>query len=712
LTYTPTALDAGHTLVFMVSASNSAGQASVSSTATPVVDEAPSNSVAPSIGGGAPEQGVAVTASAGTWSGYPAPTFDFDFERCPDTSGSGCVSVQDSASDSYTPTSADTGELLRVAVTATNSAGQSTATSDYTPAVTAPPANTGVPTVTGTAQQDKTLDGSAGSWSGYPPPTLTYQWEDCDASGNNCTPVAADGNGLDYTATALDIGHTLELVVTATNEDGHATASSAPTAVVLIAPPGNTALPELSGKEQPGQMLSATTGTWTNSPKSYSYQWWQCDASGNNCAPALGTGSTYQVLVGDIGHTIRVTVVAANDGGQTAAISGASPVVTVAPPVNTTPPTIGGTPQQGATLSASDGSWTNSPYAFTYQWQQCDGTGNGCNDILGANASTYVPDQGDIGHELRVVVTATNSTGSTAATSGAGAAVLIAAPANTTPPQLGGSAQQGQQVLANDGAWDNSPGGYTYQWEQCDASGANCVPIPGANADSYVPTVGDVGHTLRVTVTADNAGGQTPATSGPSAVVAGLEASVPPPILQQSANLAPVTGSVLVKLPGSTTFVPVTTAIDVPVGSTIDATQGTVSLTVQLPAGTYETGQFYSGQFLVNQSHNGTLDATLSGGSFAGCSTKVKGGRGASSASAHKKSKTVVRKLWGSAHGNYKTKGRYGSASVSGTIWLTEDRCDGTYFFALKDTVIVVAYKHPHKKHKLKQGHHILIPAH
>jgi hypothetical protein len=70
-----------------------------------------------------------------------------------------------------------------------------------------------------------------------------------------------------------------------------------------------------------------------------------------------------------------------------------------------------------------------------------------------------------------------------------------------------------------------------------------------------------------------------------------------------------------------------------------------------------------------------------------------------------------VRQLWGNAHGDYTTNGRYGSASVSGTIWITEDLCDGTYFKAIKDNVIVVAFDHPHKKHNIKQGQSILIPA-
>jgi hypothetical protein len=138
-----------------------------------------------------------------------------------------------------------------------------------------------------------------------------------------------------------------------------------------------------------------------------------------------------------------------------------------------------------------------------------------------------------------------------------------------------------------------------------------------------------------------------------------------------------------------------------------------VSITVALPNGNTQTGEFYDGEFVLTQSKGGTTIPVLTGGSFNGCPTGTKSGSArddARAAGSKKKAGTVVRQLWGNAHGNYTTKGRYGSASVSGTIWLVQDRCDGTYIKATKDNVFVVAYAHPNKKYNVKQGQHILIP--
>ena len=110
------------------------------------------------------------------------------------------------------------------------------------------------------------------------------------------------------------------------------------------------------------------------------------------------------------------------------------------PPVNTAPPTISGTAQQGQTLTATTGSWTNSPTAYAYGWQDCDGSGAACAPIAGASAPTYLLAASDVGHTVRVAVTASNAGGSSTPASSAATAAVTASsgPALYDWPTFGG----------------------------------------------------------------------------------------------------------------------------------------------------------------------------------------------------------------------------------------------------------------------------------
>jgi hypothetical protein len=121
-------------------------------------------------------------------------------------------------------------------------------------------------------------------------------------------------------------------------------------------------------------------------------------------------------------------VTAHNGTGQTDAASNATAVVVEkAGPPNTAPPTISGTTTVGSTLTANPGTWTGSSITFTYQWRQCDSSGSNCNPISGATGTTYVIASGDVGHTLKVAVTATDATGPNTVASSA-TSVVTAAP--------------------------------------------------------------------------------------------------------------------------------------------------------------------------------------------------------------------------------------------------------------------------------------------
>jgi hypothetical protein len=96
---------------------------------------------------------------------------------------------------------------------------------------------------------------------------------------------------------------------------------------VGVTPPSNTAAPQVTGSPQQTQTLSASTGSWGNSPTGYAYRWQSCDGTGAGCTPIDASGPSYQLHASDVGRTVRVAVTASNDGGSTTATSAATPVV-------------------------------------------------------------------------------------------------------------------------------------------------------------------------------------------------------------------------------------------------------------------------------------------------------------------------------------------------------------------------------------------------
>ena len=188
------------------------------------------------------------------------------------------------------------------------------------------------------------------------------------------------------------------------------------------AAPSNTSLPSISGSARDGSLLRASHGGWTGNPTSFAYQWLRCDAQGGSCAGIGGaTSNMYTVQTADVASRVRVQVTATNTSGSGVAQSRPTDAVqaTSVAPKNTVPPAISGTQQQGGTLTVNGGSWSGTPSPrLSFQWQTCIGTGGGCNNIAGATNSSYVLTGSDVAHTVRAIVTATNSKGSTAATTG------------------------------------------------------------------------------------------------------------------------------------------------------------------------------------------------------------------------------------------------------------------------------------------------------
>ena len=424
--YTLASGDAGHTIRSVVTASNLLGSAAATSDPTSVVvPPAPSNTAPPTVSGTA-AQGQILTTGNGSWTNSPT-SFKPAWQDC-DGSGNNCTTVSGATSSTYTLASGDVGHTIRSIVTAANSGGSTSASSAPT-ALVARPAPTASFTfspaspVTG---QAVTFDATASSCGAAP---CTYTWADDPPGGGSF--ALGTGQTLSFTFQVVGTKY-----VTLTMTDAQNRSATVEHDVVVAAPapsaPTNTAAPAVSGTAQQGRTLSTTTGSWSNSPASYTYAWDNCDTSGNSCVPIGGaTSSTYTLGSGDVGHTMRSVVKAANSAGTGTSQSSATSVIAAAPangPSNTSVPTISGSAQQGQVLTASNGTWSNGPSSYGYAWQDCDTSGSGCTTISGATASTYTLAASDVGDTIRVVVTASNAAGSGSATSQPTAAVTVATP--------------------------------------------------------------------------------------------------------------------------------------------------------------------------------------------------------------------------------------------------------------------------------------------
>jgi hypothetical protein len=159
-----------------------------------------------------------------------------------------------------------------------------------------------------------------------------------------------------------------------------------------------------------------------------------------------------------------------------------------------------------------------------------------------------------------------------------------------------------------------------------------------------------------------------------------------PPALGQSIVVNPVSGVVLGHPPDDPVFRRIVGAANLVSGWTFDVTKGRVSLTTAANTrGGLQTTQAYEGFFTALQASGSPVtDLVLRSGNFdAICGS---GGVDVARASANTKS---VRHLWASGSGKFRTKGRFAAASIRGTEWETDDRCDGTLITVKRGAVSV-----------------------
>jgi hypothetical protein len=363
--------------------------------------------------------------------------------------------------------------------------------------------------------------------------------------------------------------------------------------------------------------------------------------------------------------------------------------------VITAPPTITGTSSQNVTSTGATVNATINPngadttyvvnYGTTTAYGQSTGAaaiGNSLtNQAVGQVLTGLAP---NTTYHFQFV--ATNSAGTTNGpdttfTTSAAAAVAAAAP----PTIVGQAAPTVGSITATVSASINPNGSATtfvVQYGTTTAYGLQTASAAvGAGNALQVVTQALSGLTLSTLYhfrfVATSAAGTTagPDATFTTAVTGGSSAQPPPgPVQGQSANVFPLSGTVLVN--GQKLAI----GQQIPLGSIIDATHGTVLIRTVIN-GVVQEMQFSGGIFQLLQLPNGTTQLVLRGGNFNICKTTktTKKGVRSTSASAASLNAHTVRMLWGNGKGSFQTKGKYASATVRGTIYQVADRCDGTF---------------------------------
>ncbi len=170
------------------------------------------------------------------------------------------------------------------------------------------------------------------------------------------------------------------------------------------------------------------------------------------------------------------------------------------------------------------------------------------------------------------------------------------------------------------------------------------------------------------------------------------------PVAAKTVVVTPVSGTVMIRRPDGT-LTELTAGEEIPVGSVVDTRDGVVELTAARGAGggTVQTALFWNAIFRVSQQ----ADAAA-GGARAAASAQRKllttlkleqrpsGCRGKARAAARK----PTGGLWGDGHGRFRVRGNSSSATVRGTKWYVENRCDGTYTRVVRGVVAVRDFVH------------------
>ncbi|WP_280801107.1 carboxypeptidase regulatory-like domain-containing protein, partial [Aurantimicrobium minutum] len=379
------------------------------------------------------------------------------------------VAIANATSSSFTVTSAERGKHITVKVSGAKVgyhplSVDSVATQTVVGSVFV---TTPVPTITGTVKVGQTLQANPGTWnpSVASGTVLSYVWKRDGVT-------IPDATASSYLLTPADLNKKIKVEVTGSKADTvSAAVTSAETVSVASGTFTTSPVPTLTGTPVVGQVLTATTGTWTPLPNSFDYVWKR-----SGVVIPTAAGSTYEVVQEDMGKQITVEVTA-NREGFTSTMKSSLPSPTVAAPFSESPaPVVSGIAKVGAVLSSNVSGWLPTPATFAYQWKR-----NGV-AITGATSSSYTLVPADQGSEVTLMVTAAKAgLATTSVESSATETIQLGDFRSSPTPLITGQFAVGQTLTAVAGSWSPAPT-LRYQWL------ANGSTIAGATSSKLTLT--------------------------------------------------------------------------------------------------------------------------------------------------------------------------------------------------------------------------------
>ena len=436
--YTLVDADEGQTIKVKVSFTDDAGnEETLTSTATGSVAARPNTSATgrPTISGPARVGDTLTADTTGIADADGLTNVSYSYQWVAND-GTSDADIGGATGSTYMLTASEQGQTIQVRVSFTDDAGNEEAlTSAATEAVAAKPNSlaTGEPSISGTARVGDTLtvdtSGIADA-DGLENATFSYQWIGNDGSSDTDIAGATDSG---YMLVAGDVGQTIQVRVSFTDDAGNETTLTSAATEAVAARPNTSATgrPSISGTVRVGEVLTADTSGIADDDGltnvSYGYQW---VAGGTDLGGA--TGSTYTLTASEQGKTIRVRVSFTDDAGnQESLTSAATDEVAVRPNTSATGlPTISGTARVGETLTVDTSGIADADgldnVSYRYQWVVTDR--GAYFDISGETGATYTLVAADRGLYIQVRVSFTDDAGKRATLTSALTDVVAAAP--------------------------------------------------------------------------------------------------------------------------------------------------------------------------------------------------------------------------------------------------------------------------------------------